>query len=196
MERDGHLVAGLGNPGRKYAHTRHNVGFMTVDCLSRKLALPREQKKFEVIYTIGEVAGKKIFLAKPMAFMNNSGETLLRLARYFKLDSRKMLIIHDDIDLTVGSIKIKRKGGHGGHKGIESIIDAFGENEFTRIRIGVGHPGYREDVVGHVLGKFSPAEQDTMERLIQQAAEAVETVLGRGEQEAMRRYHGTLPKNI
>lgn len=183
-------MAGLGNPGEEYARTRHNVGFMVIDRLAEIFSLPLEKSKFNVQYNVGSVAGRRVFLAKPMAFMNNSGPPLANLARYFKIEDRHLLIIHDDIDLTFGQLKIKTNGGHGGHNGIASIIRAFGSKEFTRLRIGIDHPGEKEEVVGHVLGRFSTDERGILDQLIDRAGQAAETILTKGEREAMQKFHG------
>ena len=189
MEADVYLVAGLGNPGENYARTRHNIGFMAIDRLAEQNSIVLGKKKFEAVYGLGQLAGKKIILAKPMSFMNNSGYPLVKLSQYYKIESRKMVIIHDDIDLAFETIKIKMKGGHAGHKGIRSTIDAFGDNVFTRIRVGIGHPGVKDGVVGHVLGKFSKEEFEHLDQLIDRAGETAQTVLEKGGNEAMALLH-------
>ena len=196
METEPTLVAGLGNPGREYAQTRHNIGFMVIDSLSDRLSLPLNKKKFEVEYTAGTTRGKKLLLAKPMTYMNNSGYPLLKLAHYYNTENGGMIIIHDDIDLVFGQVKIKTRGGHGGHRGIQSIIEAFGKDEFTRIRVGIGHPGSKNEVVGHVLGRFSKEEAVQMPILIERVAEAAITILEKGESEAMNLFHGSWPEGI
>lgn len=189
-------MAGLGNPGKGYARTRHNIGFMVIDCLAERLSLAIDKKKFDVEYNTAEIEGEKILLAKPMTYMNNSGYPLLSLCRYHNMENGRMIIIHDDIDLVFGQIKIKTNGGHGGHNGIKSIIEVFGRNDFTRIRVGIGHPGDKNGVVDHVLGKFSKDETEALSPLIERAAEAAITVLKKGEGEAMKRFHGASPEGI
>ena len=196
MTAERSLVAGLGNPGKDYARTRHNVGFMVIDLLSKKLPLAIDKKKFDVEYGIGERQGEKLIFAKPMTYMNNSGYPLLKLAQYFNAEENRMIIIHDDIDLAFGQIKIKTQGGHGGHKGIKSIIEAFGRDDFTRIRIGIGHPGDKNDVVDHVLGTFSKDEAEKLGPLIERAGEAATIVLEKGSSMAMTMFHGSGPEGI
>ena len=190
------LVAGLGNPGKEYARTRHNIGFMVIDRLVEQLSLTIDKRKFDVDYSIAEIKGEKLFFAKPMTYMNNSGHPLFRLARYFNTADEHMIVIHDDIDLAFGQIKIKTQGGHGGHNGIKSIMEAFGRNDFTRIRVGIGHPGNKNGVVGHVLGTFSENEADNLDPLIKKAGEAAIIVLEKGNREAMNRFHGSRPEGI
>ena len=190
------LVAGLGNPGKDYARTRHNVGFMVIDRLIEDLSLTIDKKKFDVEYNTAEIKGEKLLFAKPMTYMNNSGYPLLRLARYFNLADDRMIVIHDDIDLAFGQIKIKTHGGHGGHNGIKSIIDAFGRNDFTRIRVGIGHPGNKNGVVDHVLGAFSKNEAANLDLLIKRAGEAAIIILEKGDCVAMNLFHGARPEGI
>lgn len=196
MAVERNLVAGLGNPGKDYARTRHNIGFMIIDFLANKLSLAIDKKKFDVEYSAGEAQGKKLFLAKPMTYMNSSGYPLLRLVRYFNMEDGRMIIVHDDIDLIFGQIKIKTHGGHGGHKGIQSIIEAFGRDDFTRIRVGIGHPGNKDGVVDHVLGTFSKEEAENLDPLIERAGEAALIVLEKDDREAMNLFHGPWPESI
>ncbi|MDY6904910.1 MAG: aminoacyl-tRNA hydrolase [Thermodesulfobacteriota bacterium] len=187
--KDFYLLAGLGNPGTGYEQTRHNAGFMVIDRLAEKFDITLSKKKFDVSFGSGTIAGKAVILAKPMAFMNRSGPPLLRLANFYKISSRQMMVIHDDIDLAYGKIKIKTKGGHGGHKGIKSIVNAFGSNEFVRIRVGIDHPGAQDGVVDHVLGRFSESEKALLPQLIDRAGDAAVEVLERGAEVAMNRLH-------
>lgn len=187
--KDFHLLAGLGNPGTAYEGTRHNAGFMVIDRLAERNDIPFDKKKFDVAFGSGAIAGHSVILAKPMAFMNRSGPPLFRLAHYYKITSGKMMVIHDDIDLAYGKIKIKTKGGHGGHKGIQSIVNAFGSNEFVRIRVGIDHPGAQNGVVDHVLGRFSESEKALLPQLIDRAGDAAVEVLESGAVAAMNRLH-------
>jgi PTH1 family peptidyl-tRNA hydrolase len=187
------LVAGLGNPGVDYARTRHNIGFMVIDRLVERLSLTIDKKKFDVEYNTVEIKGERLLFAKPMTYMNNSGFSLFKLARYFNTTDERMIVIHDDIDLAFGQIKIKSQGGHGGHNGIKSIIEAFGRNDFTRIRVGIGHPGNKNGVVDHVLGTFSKNETEELDPLIIRAVEAAIIILEKGNREAMNLFHGARP---
>lgn len=187
------LVAGLGNPGIEYERTRHNVGFMAIDHIAHTFSIPLSSTKFDVVFGRGSIKGIPVILAKPQAFMNRSGPPLQRLADYYRIPWQEILVIHDDIDLAFERLKIKEKGGDGGHRGIRSIVAAFGGGEFTRIRIGVGRgageAGVRIDVTGHVLGRFNKEEARIMDGVIERATEAVVTVLCQGMEIGMNRFN-------
>jgi len=183
------LVVGLGNPGKAYSKTRHNAGFLVVDELADFVGVAVSREKFDAQYGRGAIKGVAVILAKPMAYMNRSGPPVQRIASYFRISYGNILVIHDDIDLDFGRIKIKQKGGHGGHKGIRSIMDALGGNEFPRIRLGIGRPDTGRGVTDHVLGGFSRDEAEAMDRIIKTAREAVETVVCSGIREGMNRFN-------
>jgi PTH1 family peptidyl-tRNA hydrolase len=183
------LIVGLGNPGIQYEHTRHNAGFMVVDRLAKDFNISSDKKKFETLYGRGTIEGHGVILAKPMAFMNRSGPPVQKLAYFFKIPSKDTLVIHDDIDLAFGRLKIKEKGGHGGHKGLKSIIDAFGEGEFIRLRIGVGRSEVENDVTDHVLGRFTEGEEKVLDQIISQARDAVLTILSKGTEVGMNLFN-------
>lgn len=174
------LIAGLGNPGREYAKTRHNIGFMVIDRLAEKFNISLNQKKFDNLFGLGEIDGTKVILTEPMAFMNRSGPPILQLAKYYKLTFDHVLVIHDDIDILFGNLKIKTKGGHGGHNGIRSIIGASGNGEFPRIRIGIGRPDTHIDVTDHVLGKIAKEEIKHLETVLTSAAQAAQAIINKG----------------
>jgi PTH1 family peptidyl-tRNA hydrolase len=183
------LVVGLGNPGEAYSKTRHNAGFMVVDKVSDAFSIALEKQKFDTRFGIGSVNGVKIVLAKPMAYMNRSGPQLRNIAGYFKILCEDMLVVHDDIDLAFGRLKIKEKGGDGGHKGVRSIIDAFGGGDFTRLRIGVGRPEADKNAADYVLGKFTLEEKEVLSQIITAARDAVATILCKGTKEGMNRFN-------
>ena len=183
------LVVGLGNPGRSYTKTRHNIGFMVLDALADAFSIGVEKKKNDVIFGRGVIKGERVILVKPMAYMNRSGPSVRRFADYFGIPGENMLVIHDDIDLTFERLKIKMKGGHGGHNGIRSMIDAFGSGDFARLRIGVGRPGDHKGVTDHVLGRFSESEQNVLDQLIMRARDAAVTILCDGIQEGMNAFN-------
>jgi len=183
------LIAGLGNPGRKYAKTRHNIGFMVIDRLAEKFNVSLNQKKFDNFFGLGEIDNVKVILTEPLAFMNRSGPPVLQLAKYYKLTFDHVLVIHDDIDILFGNIKIKAKGGHGGHNGIRSIIGSSGSNEFPRIRIGIGRPDTHMDVTDHVLGKFAKDETGLLESVLTSAAEAAQEIINKGLTLSMNKFN-------
>jgi PTH1 family peptidyl-tRNA hydrolase len=183
------LVVGLGNPGNKYEDTRHNAGFMVADKIAQDFKISFNKTKFDTLFGRGFIEDVDVLLAKPMAFMNRSGPPLQKLAHYFQIPGEDMLVIHDDIDLAFGRLKIKEKGGHGGHNGIRSIMDAFGGGDFSRLRIGVGRSAAGENVTEHVLGRFSAAKGEMVVRIISAARDAVVTVLGEGMKTGMNAYN-------
>ncbi|MCP4690564.1 MAG: aminoacyl-tRNA hydrolase [Desulfobacterales bacterium] len=187
------LIAGLGNPGGEYEKTRHNAGFMVVDHLAREHAIPLVKNKFDCLFGTGDVEGAPVILVKPLAYMNLSGPPVRRVADYFRILSEDVLVIHDDIDLALGRIQIKEKGGHGGHKGVRSLMNVFSGGDFIRLRVGVGRGAERAgreiDVVDHVLGAFNTEEKTALDRIIIRAGEAVETILCKGAREGMNRFN-------
>lgn len=183
------LMVGLGNPGRSYEETRHNAGFMVVDNISDNFDIPLARKKHDTVFGRGAIEGRDVILAKPMAFMNNSGPPIRRLAHFFKIPVSDLFVIHDDIDLVYGRLKIMEKGGHGGHKGIESLTKAFGSSDFPRLRIGVGRPDITSDVTNHVLGKFTREEEQILGEVITRAREGVLLLLRKGVKEGMNQIN-------
>ena len=184
-----HVVAGLGNPGDKYRGTRHNMGFFVIDALSSEYAIPLDRQKFDAFYGRGSVKGREVILVKPQSFMNRSGIPLGRLMAYFGIEHGNMLVIHDDIDLVYGRIKIKVKGGHGGHNGVRSIIDTLGDGNFTRLRVGIGRSENESNVTCHVLGRFRPHEIKQLEQIVARSRDAAVTILCEGTKEGMNRFN-------
>ncbi len=183
------MVVGLGNPGARYAATRHNVGFMVVDALAAKSGIQVARCKFDAEFGKGTVAGKQVVLAKPQTYMNLSGQAVQKLAHFFKIPSQAILVIHDDVDLNCNRIKIKEKGGDGGHKGIRSIIAALGTDRFARVRVGVGRPEAEGDVAQYVLQPLTRDERAKLEQIVLKARDAVVTVLSEGIKTGMNRFN-------
>jgi PTH1 family peptidyl-tRNA hydrolase len=184
------LIVGLGNPGAAYRLTRHNVGYMVVDRLALRHGISLDKQRFKSVFGSGKVDGRHVILAKPMTFMNLSGPSVRDLAASFDLDTENVLVIHDDIDVVFGKLKIKEKGGDGGHNGVRSLIVAWGSDEFVRIRIGIGRPQTDSDVSAYVLGRFDAEQEKQLSEVISTAEHAVKTVLFEGVSEAMNRFHG------
>ena len=184
------LVVGLGNPGARYENTRHNAGFMIADKIARDFNISLDKRKFDCIFGRGFIEDVEVLLAKPMAFMNRSGPPIQQLAHFFRIQCKEMVVIHDDIDLVFGRLKIKEKGGHGGHNGIRSLMDAFGEGDFVRLRIGVGRSEFGDSVTDHVLGRFSAQNAEVLSRITSGARDAVVTVLCKGTKAGMNLFNG------
>jgi len=189
IEKKARLVVGLGNPGIAYAGTRHNAGFMAVDAIADAFSIVLGKKKFDILFGHGFIEDSEIILAKPMTFMNRSGSSVQKLAHYYRIPCRNVLVIHDDIDLVFGRLKIKKTGGHGGHKGIRSLIEAFGEGNFSRLRLGIDRPGGNDDVSDYVLRKFNPDERKILSRIISQARDSVVTIIVKGIKEGMNQVN-------
>lgn len=179
------LIVGLGNPGPKYAHHRHNVGFMAVDEIAKAhgISLERLQKNCHV--GRGYICDRKVLLAKPMTFMNNSGEGVSKLLDYYKIPLSNLIVLYDDLDTNLGSVRLRAKGGHGGQNGMRSIIDCVGSNGFARVKIGIGRPEPGRDVVSHVLSGFRQEEKVQVEKdILPRAVETVQSVLVLGMEKA------------
>jgi PTH1 family peptidyl-tRNA hydrolase len=159
------LIAGLGNPGPRYERNRHNIGFMAVDELVRRHSFGAWRSRFQSMVAEGVIAGEKVLVMKPMTFMNESGRAVGEALRFYKLEPGQVIVIHDELDLKPGKIRVKQGGGHAGHNGLRSI-DAHIGSEFRRIRVGIGHPGDKNRVHGYVLTDFAKAEQPLVERTV------------------------------
>ncbi|MGV1869960.1 aminoacyl-tRNA hydrolase [Agrobacterium rosae] len=170
------IIAGLGNPGTQYASNRHNIGFMAVDALQRLPSFSPWSKKFKAEISEGEIAGEKVLLMKPLTFMNLSGESVGEAMRFYKVKTSDIIAIHDELDLVAGRARIKIGGGHGGHNGLKSI-DAHCGKDYRRLRLGIGHPGDKDRVNGHVLGDFAKSDKVWLEPLIDAIADNVEMLV-------------------
>ncbi|MEX3011985.1 aminoacyl-tRNA hydrolase [Hoeflea sp. TYP-13] len=164
------LVAGLGNPGPRYANQRHNIGFMAADAIARRHSFSSWSKKFKGEIAEGHLAGEKVLLIKPQTFMNLSGDAVGEAMRFYKLSPADLIVIYDELDLQPGKARIKTGGGHGGHNGIKSI-DAHCGKDYRRLRLGIGHPGVKERVNNHVLGDFAKSDRDWVEPLLEAVGE-------------------------
>lgn len=160
-----HLIVGLGNPGAEYAAHRHNIGFLAVDEIARQHNFPPFRQKFSALVSEGVIDGEKIMLIKPQTFMNRSGDSVAQAASFYKLAPADISVIHDELDLAPGKVRIKSGGGNGGHNGLRSIESHLGK-DFIRIRLGIGHPGHKDRVHSHVLSNFHKAENDWLEPLL------------------------------
>lgn len=187
------LVIGLGNPGRTYLRTRHNLGFRVVEELAVRHGLRFSKRQFSAEIAEGTVAGVRALLVKPQTFMNASGDAVAPLAGYYQVAPEDILVVHDDLDLTPGKIRIRRSGSAGGHRGIASLIERLGRNDFPRVKIGIGHPEGPIEVVDYVLQAFSPDVAPLIDQAVAGAADAVEVFLTDGLDAAMRQFNVTSP---
>ncbi len=173
------LIAGLGNPGPQYAKNRHNVGFMAADAIARRHSFSGFSKKFRGEIAEGALAGEKVLLLKPMTFMNLSGDSVGEAMRFYKLGPSDIIVMHDELDLAPGKLRLKTGGSHGGHNGLKSI-DAHCGKDYKRLRIGIGHPGHKDRVNPHVLGDFAKSDQEWLEPLLDAIADNAE-LMARGD---------------
>lgn len=166
------LLVGLGNPGSEYENNRHNVGYMVIDAIHARYGFPSFRRKFQGLFSEGSIAGQKVWLLKPTTYMNESGRSVLAVRKFFKVKREDTIVFHDEIDLESGKIRAKNGGGYAGHNGLKSIGNMIGP-DFRRIRIGVGHPGNKQQVKGHVLRDFSKEDRKWLEKSVDALAEAV-----------------------
>ena len=183
------LIAGLGNPGSEYRDTRHNFGFLAVDALAKAHRIRVWGFRFHARVGKGRIAGQEAVLLKPRTYMNLSGAAVASALRYHRLDPADLIVIHDDLDLPLGRLKITRQGGPGGHKGVASIIEELGTNSFLRLRLGIGKPESKDDTIDFVLWPFAAEEIPLRDQVIAQAGEAVAVILRQGVDAAMNRYN-------
>lgn len=184
-----YLIAALGNPGRKYQNTRHNIGFLTIQTLARRHQISIGKRKFEGQYGVGEILQEKVILLTPLTYMNLSGLAVGAFLRYFQIPSDRLIIIHDDLDLSWTGLRIADRRGAGGHKGVLSIIDEIKTTAFIRVRLGIGRPRDGVDAEAYVLEPFAVAEQKDLPSLTDRACDAVETIISQGITTAMNRFN-------
>jgi len=183
------LLVGLGNPGERYAETRHNIGFRVVEQLANRTGISLKKNGHQGIYGIGQLAGDEVMLLLPQTFMNLSGASVGSACKSLGINPGDLVVVHDDIDLDFGMLKIKSGGGHGGHNGIRHIKEVLGTGDFIRVRVGVGRPDESGDVSGHVLSRFNAAERKALDGYLIGVASAVEKIIASGVQEAMNAYN-------
>ena len=180
-----HLVVGLGNPGRRFARTRHNAGFLVIDRLAQRWGAAVERNQFKALVDPARIGSTPVVLCKPQTFMNLSGDAVASLKGYYKVDLEDIVVVHDDVDLSLGDVRLKKGGGHGGHNGLRDLQKKVG-NGFARVRFGVSRPPEGWDTADYVLGKFTDAEASELDASIERAADAVEAALSEGLTAAMQ----------
>jgi PTH1 family peptidyl-tRNA hydrolase len=184
------LLVGLGNPGKQYEDTRHNVGFRVVDLVARRAGSPAWREKWGAAIAEAKVGSERVLLCKPMEFMNLSGQPVVRVATFWKIDPSRTVVVHDDIDLPVGRLKLGQGGGHGGNNGVRSILAEWGSPDFHRVRVGIGRPAAGRDAAGWVLGGFAEADRGALPELLERAADAASCIVTEGSKVAMNRFNG------
>ncbi len=183
------IIVGLGNPGPEYARSRHNVGFMCIDWLSKEHSIDVAERRRYVTLGEGQVEGQPVVLAKPRTFVNRSGQAVHYLLNRYRVKADTLLVIYDDMDLPPGKIRLRPKGSAGGHNGLKSIIESIATTEFPRVRVGIGHPPEEIDPVGHVLGRFSSEEEAAIRQQVAQVGQAVAAILKDGLEKAMTQFN-------
>ena len=194
MQDNSWLIVGLGNPGPEYAKSRHNIGFRCIDILADKLGVKIDRAKFEGLYGQTEYHGHKLYLLKPLTYMNLSGRSVLQLSSFFKIPPERIIVIFDDISLDPGRLRVRGNGSAGGHNGIKSIIAELGSQEFPRVKIGVGakpHPDF--DLAAWVLSTFSASEEKALAVSLENGAKAALTLMTQGVSEAANKFNGSHP---
>lgn len=183
------LIVGLGNPGREYEKTRHNTGFMALDLVARELNISVTSEKFKGLYGKGNIKGESVILLKPQTFMNLSGESIREAIDFYKIDKEQLIIIYDDIDIEPGIIKIRKTGGPGTHNGMKSVLQNISTKDFTRIRVGIGKPKHKNDLINYVIGNIPEEEKEILDEATTLAKDAIIEIIKNGVDNAMNKYN-------
>lgn len=187
-----YLIVGLGNPGPQYRHTRHNIGFLLLDQLAARLGVKFSRLESRALVTKAEHLGRRIILAKPQTYMNLSGQAASALLRYYKVPLQNLMVVYDDVDLPLGTLRLRYAGGSAGQKGMASIIERLGSQDFPRLRLGIGRPPGRMDAADYVLQDFPAAETETLNAVLGKGAEAVLVFIASGLNQAMNQFNGMI----
>lgn len=184
-----YLIIGLGNPEEQYARTRHNMGFSTINKIANKYNVSFDKKKFDALYVDTIIEGEKVILVKPQTYMNLSGTSVRQFVQFYKVPMDNLIIIYDDIDIDKGIVKIRKKGGPGTHNGMKSVEQEIATDTFPRVRVGIGQPTYKNDMINYVIGQVPKEEYEILEKGIQKAADAVIDIIKNGIDHAMNKYN-------
>ena len=184
-----YLIVGLGNPENEYAHTRHNMGFDTINQIAKNNNIQITKNKFKGLCESTIIQNQKLILLKPQTYMNLSGESVKEVAEFYNLKPEEIIVIYDDIDIEKGHIKIRKKGGAGSHNGMKSVVEELQSTDFARIRVGIGQPEFKSDMINYVIGKVSQEEQEILQQGVEKAAKAVEEILKNGIDRAMNKFN-------
>ena len=185
-----YIVVGLGNPEKKYEHTRHNVGFDVLQVLSQKLDIPLNKLRCKALTGEGRIGGERVVLAAPQTYMNLSGQSVVELLRWYKADAKHLIVVYDDVDLPQGRLRVRAGGSAGTHNGVRNIVYLTGRDDFPRVRIGIGKPEPGRDLAAYVLGKYPPEARQAMFDAFLRAADAVQAIVTDGAEAAMARFNG------
>ncbi|MBR5128860.1 MAG: aminoacyl-tRNA hydrolase [Firmicutes bacterium] len=183
-----YIIVGLGNPGKQYENTRHNMGFLAVDLLAEKYNIDVNKIKFKSLVGEGRIAGQKVLLVKPQTYMNLSGEAVRQAMDFYKIDPEELIVIYDDIDIPTGTFRIRKKGSPGTHNGMRNIFQHIQTNDFPRIRVGIGS-GKKENLIGYVTGGISKSEQEVLADVLKNSADAAACIIEKGIDKAMNEYN-------
>ena len=175
-----YLIVGLGNPENEYANTRHNMGFDTINEIAKRNNVTITKSKFKGLYETAIIQGKKVILLKPQTYMNLSGESIKEICEFYNIEPKDIIVIYDDIDIGKGKIKLRKKGGPGSHNGMKSVVQELGTTEFPRVRVGIGQPEFKNDMINYVIGKVPEEEQKVLAEGVKKASEAVEEIIKNG----------------
>jgi peptidyl-tRNA hydrolase, PTH1 family len=192
MAEERWLIAGLGNPGAQYAGNRHNVGFMVADVLAARVGSGMRRERTRVLAASGRLAGLPVLIVRPMSFMNLSGGPVKAASGFHKIPPARLIVVHDELDLPFGTIRLKLGGGDNGHNGLRSLTASFGTRDYYRVRVGVGRPPGRRDPADFVLDDFRPAERKELPLILERAADAVESILRDGLASAQNQFNGSV----
>lgn len=184
-----HLIIGLGNPEPEYSNTRHNMGFDVINELSKECDIKVSKSKFDAFYGMGEIKGKKVILIKPQTYMNLSGDSVIKFKKFYKISNKNIIVIYDDIDLKLGDIRLKAKGGPGTHNGMKSVVQNLNTEEFPRVRVGIGSPKIKEDIINYVIGQIPKREREVLDESIKKASKSIIEILESGIDVAMNKFN-------
>ena len=183
------LIVGLGNPEEEYSHTRHNMGFDTVNKLAKQYDIEINKNKFKGLYGMGNIEGEKVIILKPQTYMNLSGESIKEAIDFYKIENKNLIIVYDDIDIKPGTIKLRKTGGPGTHNGMKSVIQNIQITEFPRVRVGIGMPEHKNDLINYVIGKIPEEEKETLDKSTTIAKDAVIEIIKNGVDMAMNKFN-------
>ena len=183
------LIMGLGNPGAEYKASRHNIGFLLVDLLAQRWSVDIKRQKHDAMFGQGCFQGESVMLMKPMTYMNRSGQSASAMSRFYDIAVEKILVVHDELDLPAGSVKLKKGGGHGGHNGLRDLISHFSSKDFYRLRLGIAHPGHKSQVVDYVLKKPSKEDKQLIDSAIDDALRVMPEIVSGQFERAMHQLH-------